>query len=216
MVDLDPQSSLTLAACQGGIALSMADVLGDVQPGRAGMKDIIIELGPLLYLAPGDIGLSNTELGLITRLGRESALKKALGGIDQEFDICLIDTGPSLGMLTINALVASHAVLIPTLPTALDLRGIKLFLDSMNSVKKELNPGLSVLGVLVCQYDSRLNLHKEILQQLSISGLPLFPEVINRSVKVSQSAGLGESVKSGPVFEQYKSISERINRWLNK
>lgn len=213
LVDLDPQSSLTLATVGDCNGRSLADVLGGSQPGRLGIKQVIRPISPGLDLVPADIALSNSELGLTARMGRELVLKKVLASLTG-YDAVLIDCGPSLALLTVNGLAAAHAVMIPTLPAALDLRGLRLFLESLESIRAELNPSLETLGVLICQYDSRLTLHKQAVESMQAGGLPLFPVFIGKSIKAAESAGAGQPISGGPLAGQYKQLAEEIDKWL--
>jgi chromosome partitioning protein len=216
LIDLDPQASLTLATVGDSAGRSMADVLGDTKPGRLSITDVIKSIVTGLDIAPADIALSNSELGFITRMGRESILKKSLNPVMNLYDLCLIDCGPSLGLLVVNALAAADAVIIPTLPTALDLRGLALFLDSLQAIRSDLNPSLELLGVLVCQYNRRLNLHKAALDDLHAGDLPLFDVIIPRGILAAERAGEGKAIESGPLAEQYKRLAEVVNQWLKK
>jgi chromosome partitioning protein len=213
LLDLDPQASLTLATVGDCSGRSIAEALGAAQPGQLPMSEIIRELSPGLDLAPADIALSVSELGMVSRLGRESILKKALATVNG-YDVCLIDCGPSLGLLTVNALAAAHGAIVPTLPAALDLRGLRLFLDSFEAIRAELNPGLQVLGVLVTQFDQRLNLHREALEALQAGGMPLFDTTIGKSVRAAESSGAGRAISSGTLADQYKQLSEEVYQWL--
>lgn len=147
LLDLDPQSSLT-GACgiQDAAGRSLAEVLGGATPGHLGLADVIMELGPNLWLAPGDIALAISQLGLTSRTGRENVLKRILGPAGDSYDVALLDTAPSLGLLAVNALVAADAMLIPTLPQAADLWGLRLFLDTVALVTEALNPNLETRG----------------------------------------------------------------------
>ena len=216
LVDLDPQASLTLATVGDCAGRSMAEVIGDTQPGSKGMQEIIQNLSPQLDLAPSDIALSTSELGLITRMGRENVLKRCLSTVAQKYDVCLIDCGPSLGLLVVNALNAANGVMVPTLPAALDLRGLKLFLDSLAAVRQELNPALELVGVLLCQFDSRLKLHQAALADLRGGEIPLLPVVIRKSVKAAESAGNGQPLTgTSQITFEYMQLAEAINQWLS-
>lgn len=214
LVDLDPQASLTLATIGESRGRSMAEVLGDHRPGSLAINQIVKPLRAGLDLAPSDISLSNTELGITTRMSREWILKRALAGV-KDYDLVIIDCGPSLGLLVVNALAAADGVLTPTLPTALDLRGLALFLASLESIQ-EINPGLAHLGVLVCQYDSRLGLHRAALDDLQAGGLPVLPVIIGKSIKAAESTGAGDPITGGKLAEQYNQLSEVVNQWLTK
>ena len=213
LVDLDPQSSLTLATL-GECDKTLADVLGGAQPGNLTMSAIIHHLAPGLDLAPGDLALSTSEMTMAARLGRENVLKKALASVTG-YDLVILDCSPSLGLLTVNALTAANAVIAPTLPRALDLRGLKLFLSSLEAVTQELNPGLQLLGVVVCQYDNRLNLHQAALADLEAAGLPVLA-IIGRSVAAAQSAGNGQALTGGKLANQYQDLSNEVIKWLKR
>ena len=188
LVDLDPQGSLTAAAGVNASGASLAEVLsGDITTKKA-----IHAITDNLAILASDIALANVELGLISRLNRENQLKKALGGLD--YDYCLIDCPPSLSILTVNALTAANGVLIPTQPQIADLRGLSLFMDSLASIRQELNPELSTLGILVTFFDTRLNHHAAAVEAMEGSGLPVLHTKIGRSVRVAEAMGAGESV----------------------
>lgn len=212
LVDLDPQSSLTLATVGDCSGRSMAEILGDHRPGRLGLAAIIRPLSPGLDLAPSDLALSLSELGIASRFPRETILKKALGSV-AGYDLAIIDCGPSLGLLTVNALAAAGGVIAPTLPTRLDLRGLRLFLGSLEAIRADLNPGLELLGVLVCQFETRPKAHQAALEELQAEGLPLLP-IISKGVIAENATGKGAAIDRGPLAEQYKKLAEHINRWL--
>lgn len=216
LLDLDPQSSLTLATVGDSHGRSIADVLGGSKPGTISISRIIRPIGERLSLAGSDIELSTLELELINRPLRELLVKKALSTVENDFDVCLIDCPPSLSVFVAMALTASHGVITPTLPSALDLRGLQLFLDSLEQARAELNPDLELIGVLVCQFDARYNLHQAALSDLQASKLPLFKTTISKSVRAALTSGAGEPLTSGALAEQYKQVSKEVIRWLKK
>jgi chromosome partitioning protein len=219
LVDCDPQGSLTQACGIGDSAgRSLAEVLGGSSPGRLRLGEILVAVGDRLTIAPADIALAGVELGLTSRLGRESVLRKALVTVGGSFDVCLIDCPPSLGLLTVGALAAADAVLIPTQPQAQDLRGLRLFLDSIATIQSELNPALQVLGVLVAFFDGRLNHHRAAVEAMQAAGLPVLPVLIGRSVRVAEAAGAGLPViaydSRNPQSENYRQLAGVILEWL--
>jgi len=216
LVDLDPQSSLTLATAGDCHGSSMAEVLGGAQPGSLTISKIIKRIGTRLDLAPADIAMSSNEPGMIGRPLRELILQKTLATISKNYDVCLIDCSPSLSVLFVNALTASHGVIAPTLPAALDLRGLRLFVESLELTKQALNPALELIGVIVCQYDARLTLHNAALEDLKASGLPLYKTTISKSVNAASTAGKGLALSRGPLAEQYKQLSKEVIKWLKK
>ena len=213
MVDIDPQSSLT-ASCN---VLAEDESLAEVLEEKRGIKDILYEINENLILAPSDIALATTELNMYMQMGRENLLDDALKQLDPYFDICLIDCPPSLGLLTINALRAADSVLIPTQPQISDLRGLKLFLQTINQVQSRLNPALDILGILVTFYDGRLIHHKEAIETLKAGDLPMIDIYIGRSVRVAEAAASGESIvtyePNNKQAKLYKQLAEVIQQW---
>ena len=178
MLDLDPQAALS-AACgvEQAQGASLANVLGGSGPGTVELKDILqaVYPGHDCYLAPADLELTLSELGLNFRIGRESVLGKALETVSKEFDLAVLDCPSALGMLAVNALNSAQAVLIPTRPEIADLRSIKLFLTVLERIKQEINPDLETLGVLVTYYNRELDPHKTAIKAMKEAGLPLLP-----------------------------------------
>jgi chromosome partitioning protein len=219
LVDLDPQGSLTQSLGIECAGRSMAEVIGLVDPGPLTIPSIAQKISDKLFIAPADVALASCELALIARLGREIALKSALRLAAPQYDLCLIDCPPSLGLLTINALVASDGVITPTLPAAADLRGLRLFLSTLTKIG-QLNSGLRVIGVLITQFDSRLNSHNQAFEAITSAGLPILSPPVPRSVRVQESAGVKQSLTvydpKGRATEAYKQICDEVETWLNK
>ena len=212
LVDLDPQSSLTIAFGIDGAGNSMHEVIGSTQPGTKTLRDIVHQIAPRFFLAPSDIALSRTEAGLIIRLGRESVLKNILSTV--RADYVLIDCLPSLGILTINALVAANEVIIPTISEYLALRGIALFYQTIREVRA-INPTLRILGILPTFYDSRLLHSREVLDAMRGKGLPLFDISIRRTVRFAEATLAGESIltyaRTNPGALAYRQLAEIID-----
>lgn len=216
LVDIDPQSSLTSACGVTAEGASLAEVL----EGRANVMETIYELAENLYLLPSDIALATTELNMYMQMGRENLLHDALLNLDPYFEICIIDCPPSLGLLTINALRAADAVLIPTQPQISDLRGLRLFLQTLDRVQERLNPRLTTLGVLLTFYDGRLLHHQDALETLERGQLPVLDVYIGRSVRIAEAAASGQSIVTyAPKNKQvanYLKLAEVIATWLNE
>ena len=215
LVDLDPQSSLTLATVGDSAGVSMAEVLGTATPGTLAIAQTIKRIGPRLDIAPADIAMSSNEVYINARPLRELILQKILATVKHNYDLCLIDCSPSLSVLFINALTAADGVIAPTLPAALDLRGLRLFVESLDLAKQALNPDLKLIGVVVCQYDQRLKLHNAALADLHKSGLPIFKTMISKTVRTAITAGAGRAAQ-GVAAEQYKQLSKEVLKWLKK
>jgi len=213
LVDMDPQASLTIACGVEAEDQSIAEVIGAGRPGKLSLRDIIQTLDDNLYLAPSDIALSGSELGLVPRMGRENVLKRVLDGAYTDY--VLIDCPPSLGLLTVNALVAADRVLIPTQCEYLALRGIALFYETFEQVRQELNPDLEIFGILPTFYDSRLIHADEVIEAMEQRNLPVLPVRVRRSVRVSESALAHESIltyaKRIPAVEAYRKLAEIID-----
>ena len=223
LVDIDPQGSLTAAAgVEDAAGQSLAEVLGGAAAGHLALADILLDVSDqetaVLHLAPADIQLSVNELGLTQRIGRESILKKVLTAVAAGYDVCLIDCPPSLGMLTVNALTAADYAIVPTQPQVSDLRGLRLFLDTVANIRTEINPGLQILGVLLTFYDDRLLHHQDAVNVLQGQNIPLFDAKIGRSVRVAEAPAAGESILTyDPTNKQaasYKQLANEVNQWL--
>ena len=220
MLDIDPQSSLTTSCGLSEVSPNLTDVIGGAQPGKLPLKKIIKKIKDNLDLAPSDLSMAGADLGLISRLGGDYVLSRILEGAGDDYDLCLIDCPPSLSKLVINALVASQAVLIPAQPMPVDIAGVKLFIDTVRVVKDNLNPGLSIFGILTTFYDDRLNTHKAGLEAMTKAGWPVLPVYIGRSVRVGEAAALGESVitfePDNPQAAAYNQLGELVELWLKK
>ncbi len=223
LVDIDPQSSLTAAADVDAPRESMAEVMGNSDPGTLPLTSILVDVsevdGQILHLAPSDIKLSLNERGIYQRLGRENILQKALATVNGRYDVCLIDCPPSLSILTINALRAAHGVIIPTQPQISDLRGLKLFLDTVDAIREEINPDLKIAGIVVTFYDGRTIHHKDAVETLHARGFPIFDTMIGRSIRVAEAPAAGESITTyDPENKQamnYNQLAQEVSAWLS-
>lgn len=218
LLDLDPQSSLTQGLGIDAHGASLAEVIGGAKRGPLTMQQIIRPLGDRLDIAPADIALAGCEMGMIERLGRENIVKAALRDL-QGYDVVIIDCPPALSLLTVNGLIAAHGVIVPTLPAAADLRGVRLFIDTLNQVRNELNPLLELIGVLFVQYDPRLNAHVLASDELAAAGWPVIGK-IPRSVKVQESSAALQPVTryepTSKPAQAYIELEKEIIKWLRK
>lgn len=220
LVDVDPQSSLTLSCgLAGDVEPNLTDVIGGAQPGKLPITKIIRHISNNLDLAPANLSLAAAELGINQRFGREQILTKALAGL-KGYDLVLIDCAPSLGLLVVNALVASNAVLIPTQPMPVDVAGVKMFLDTVDVIRDNLNPGLSIMGILPTFYDARLNAHQGAIEAMERARWAVLPVKVGRSVRVGESAALGESIitfePDNPQAGAYQELGRLVKLWLEK
>lgn len=192
MIDLDPQACLTYAT--GSEPDALDETIHDVFLGRATAGDVLLEReGP--DLLPSSIDLAGSEIHLLTKTGREFVLKRALAEVKDDYDIVLIDCGPSLGILTVNALTAADTVLIPFQAETLSDRGVGQLLETIDDVRHYTNENLQVLGGIATMFDARTNLGKKVLSEVQEThGLTIIEPPVPRSVRVAESPGEGVSV----------------------
>lgn len=189
LVDADPQASLTASLGVDARDDNLVDVLGLLEPGSRLLASIVRPIDERLDLAPGDVLLSRTELGLVIRPRREQQLARALAPVAADYDWVLIDCPPSLGLLTVNALVAADHVLVPTQLDALALRGLALFIQTLEEVRTDYGRAASLLGVLATVADLRTTHARDVQAALQARpDLRLFQTVIPRSVRFSEAA----------------------------
>lgn len=193
MVDLDPQACLTYAT--GTDPEGLGSTIHDVFMGRAPLADVVIHRQDAPDLVPSSIDLAGSEIHLLTKTGREFVLKRALRDIAGDYDIVLMDCGPSLGILTVNALTAADSVLIPFQAETLSDRGVGQLLETIGDVQGYTNEDLSVLGGVATMFDSRTRLGKKVLADVrEVHGLTVIEPPIPRSVRVAEAPGEGASV----------------------
>jgi chromosome partitioning protein len=195
LVDLDAQSCLTfsLGLDPDVIELSVHDVL----LGRVGAAMAIQQTDDGIDLLPATIELAGTEAQLMSRPGREYALRTALEEVTQAYDVVLLDCSPSLGVLTLNALTAADEVIIPLQCEMLSHRGVGQLLDTVHDVQRILNPSLRVLGVLPTMFDGRTNHARAVLADVSDRyGLDVLEPSIPKSVRFAEAPAAGRSVLS--------------------
>lgn len=191
LVDLDPQGNST-----SGLGVEKASVqncIYDVLLADVPIEDVIIpDICPDLDLVPATINLAGAEVELVTEMARENRLKDAVGSIRGKYDYIFIDCPPSLGLLTVNALVAADKLLIPIQCEFYALEGVTKLLESMKRVKTRLNPTLDIFGVLLTMYDSRTTLSRQVVDEVkSYFGKLVFETPIPRTVKISEAPSFG-------------------------
>ncbi|MBM3187661.1 MAG: ParA family protein [Chloroflexi bacterium] len=220
LVDMDPQSSLT-EAC--GVKVlerdkTMADVMGGSKPGKVRISQVIKPLDENLALAPATLDMAVCELGLAGRLlGREAVLRQALQSVEEQYDIVIIDCPPSLGLLTVNALIAATWIIIPTQAKVQDLRGLRLFLETLEQVKVS-NPDLQE-RILVTFYKG-FRANKRSLAALQEGGLPVFKTLIGDSIRVAEGPEFSKSILEyaphNPRSNEYREFGREVLEWLHQ
>ena len=194
LIDLDPQgnSSSGLGVEKNRVSRCIYDALLNDIP----LTDIIIpDVSKGLDVVPATINLAGAEVELVSEMARENRLKDAIGPMRGRYDYIFIDCPPSLGLLTINALVAADKLLIPIQCEFYALEGVTKLLDSMNRVKKMLNPSLDIFGIVMTMYDSRTNLSNQVVNEVrSFFGKTVFETMIPRTVKLSEAPSYGQPI----------------------
>jgi chromosome partitioning protein len=196
LVDLDPQGNASsgLGIDRGGIEVSAYDILLK----EADLDDAIEPTSVRgLYVIPATIDLAGAEIELVSQFSRETRLKAAISAAEEEFDVILIDCPPSLGLLTVNALVAADQVLIPIQCEYYALEGVSQLLKNVALVTANLNPDLKVGGVVLTMFDGRTKLSKEVSEQVKeYFGSTCYRTVIPRSVRLSEAPSYGEPIEA--------------------
>ncbi len=215
LVDFDPQGSLTVGLGFNAHELeqSIYHVLMDRE---LALKDIMLETSiPGLDLIPSNIDLSAAEMRLVTEVGREQALARALHPILEDYDIILIDCQPSLGLLTVNALTAAYGVLIPLECEYFALRGVALLKETIEKVRERTNFDLRIIGLLGTMYDGRTLHSREVIHTLVEGwGDAVFHTVIRRTVKFSDATVAGEPITeyapTSTGAEAYRQLAREV------
>jgi chromosome partitioning protein len=213
LVDLDPQASLTtFCGIESTAGASLAEVLGGALPGPVAMWDILREVvpGTYLFLAPADLAMASTELGLASRIGREMVVRKILSSVGANFDIALIDCPSTLSLLTVNALTAAGGgVGKPT--RRHHARPVAVPGDaSPNQAGNERH--LDLLGILLSPFDPRLNHHRTALQAMRAARLPLLAIGPLRSPMGPEEE---ETASYFPTDTQAQAhLAERVEKWV--
>jgi chromosome partitioning protein len=218
LVDLDPQANSSMSFLDiRQLKATMYDALtmDDVH-----MPAIIVpaEKIPNLAVAPSTIALAKIEAKLIGELDSHYRLKDELLKVQDSYDYVIIDTPPTLGIITVNALVAATHVLIPIQASYFALEGTDDLLETIDKIKLRANPQLQILGALITMYDKRTLLAKDILEQIqSVFGVKVFNTIITKSVRLEESPAYRESIfsfapRSTGAFEYYRLSEEVLSR----
>jgi len=193
LVDLDPQANATSGVgLSKNEEMSMYLVLVDGMP----LRDIIrpTEL-PTLSLAPSSVDLVGAEVELRETEQREFQLRKALEGIAGDYDYVLIDSPPSLGLLTINGLTAANSVLVPMQCEYFALEGVSQLLGTIERVRESLNPALEIEGIALTMYDERMNLARQVAEEVrNHFGEKVYKSVIPRNVRLGEAPSFGKPI----------------------
>lgn len=195
LVDADPQGNAT-----SGVGIPKDVVrwsLYDALLGERPTGEVVLKHGQIAHLSvlPATQDLVGAELELVGREDREHALKRALDTIREEYDYILVDCPPSLGLITLNVLTAADGVLIPIQCEYYALEGISQLLNTINLVQQNFNPGLAIDGVLLTMYDSRLNLCRQVAEDVKeYFGDKVIGAVIPRNIRLAEAPSYGKPI----------------------
>jgi chromosome partitioning protein len=193
LVDLDPQANATSGVGRSkSEEKSMYPVLVDDMP----IRDIIVgtEL-PTLFLAPSSVDLVGAEVELRDAIGREHYLRRALEPINGEYDYVLIDSPPSLGLLTINGLTAANSVVVPMQCEYFALEGISQLMTTVERVREAVNPNLEIEGIVLTMFDERMNLSRQVAEEVRTHFADkVYQSVIPRNVRLGEAPSFGKPI----------------------
>ena len=214
LVDLDPQGSATssLGIAKKTLRFSIADLL----IGGCRTEDALLHTDfDNLDLLPANVALAGAEFDLIERDEPEAALRRILHPLKDEYDFIILDCPPSLGMLTVNAMVASDGVIIPMQCEYFALEGLSQLMMTVRRMKKRYQPRLALTGILVTMYNGRLTLSQQVMAELQKHyGEVLFTTPISRNVRLSEAPSFGKPVyyhdKSAKGTKEYLRVAEEL------
>ena len=197
LVDFDPQGALSAGFGTNPHELELT-VYNVMMDRKVDINDVILPTDiENIDLLPANIDLSAAEVQLVNEVARDQLLASALRNVHNEYDVILIDCQPSLGLLTVNALTASHGVIIPLICEFFALRAVALLVDSIEKVQDRLNPDLEITGVLATMFDARTIHSKEVLARIiDAFGDKVFDTVIKRTVKFPDATVSAEPILS--------------------
>jgi chromosome partitioning protein len=210
-VDMDPQGNLTMS--QGidpdKVEKSMYDVLVHHIP----IKEVIVERE--IDIAVSSIDLAGAEIAMSAQIGRERSLQKALAAVEDDYDFVCIDTPPSLGLLTVNALTAASKVIVPVQCEYLSMRGLMQLQNTLEMIRENLNPGVEIEGILPTMLDSRTVHAKEAVEILEENfGDLVFKSRIRKTIKFAEAPVRGSSVlkyePAGNAANYYRSLAQEV------
>ncbi|MDR3610803.1 MAG: AAA family ATPase [Ignavibacteriaceae bacterium] len=192
LIDIDPQSNSSSGLSVTNHSPSVYEVL----IGTIDINDAIINTYmPFLDMLPANINLVGAEIEMVDLENREGLLKKALSGMQKDYDYIIIDCPPSLGLLTLNALTSADSVLIPVQCEYFALEGLGQLLNTINIVKQHFNKNLTIEGVLLTMFDTRLKLSHQVAEEVKkYFGEKVFDTIIHRNVRISESPSHGKPV----------------------
>lgn len=214
LIDLDPQANLT--SCLGVDKTKANPSIYDALLEGIPLAEVILRSARLkLWLAPSAPPLAGAEVELVSMEEREMRMRRALAAVADRYDYILMDCPPSLGLLTVNGLVAASGVIIPVQCEYLALEGLTQLMQTLSLVRRRLNPHLSIRGMLMTMYDARTNLSQEVVNQVKqhYPGL-VFRAIIPRSIRLSEAPSYGLPINvyapRTPAGVAYRALAEEL------
>ena len=214
LIDLDPQANATTGLSE--LVVEEKNNIYDAILGHENAKNCITKTSfSHLDIITSTNDLVGAEIELVGVMAREYQLKKALKNIEKKYDIIIIDCPPSLGLLTINALTASSAIVIPIQCEYYALEGLGQLLNTVRLVQRHLNKKLEITGILMTMYDGRLNLSKQVVEEVnSFFKEKLFKTFIHRNVRLSEAPSFGKPAllydANSTGAQNYMTLTEEI------
>ena len=206
LIDIDPQANSSSGVSVVNQSPSVYEVLIGIQDINS---SIISSFMPYLDILPSNINLVGAEIEMVDLPDREYLMKKALSQIKNEYDFIIIDCPPSLGLLTLNSLTASNSVLIPVQCEYFALEGLGQLLNTINIVKQHFNKDLTIEGVLLTMFDTRLKLSHQVAEEVrKYFGDKVFNTIVHRNVRISEAPSFGK-----PVI-LYDALSSGANNYM--
>jgi chromosome partitioning protein len=223
LIDMDPQSNATtgIGIEKNNVDNTMYEVITRRKKGERdiSLEDIILpsEQIKFLHIAPASPDLASAEIELVNMIAREKSLKNVVESVRKKYEFVIIDSPPSLGLLTVNILTAADSVLIPIQCEYYALEGLAELLSTIRLVQKNLNQDLAIEGALLTMYDARLNLSRQVAEDVK-SCFPgkVFKTVISRNVKLSEAPSFGKPIILYDIMstgaENYLNLAKEIMR----
>src|SRR6202522_4107935 len=214
---MDPQGNLTMS--QGIDPDTVEKSMYDVLVHKVSIRDVVQRRE--IDVACASIDLAGAEIAMSTMIGRERSLQKALAEVDEDYDFVFIDTPPSLGLLTINALTAAHKVIVPVQCEYLSMRGLIQLQNTLSMIRENLNPNVDIQGILPTLVDSRTIHAKEAIEILEENfGDGVFASRIRKTVRFAEAPVKGMSVlrydPSGTAAKAYRDLAKEILSHANR
>ena len=216
VVDIDPQGNAT-----SGLGVEKSEVehcIYSVLIGERKIKDVVRSTAiEGLEVVPATIALAGAEIELVPQMSREFRLKRSLEPVVDDYDFILIDSPPSLGLLTVNGLTAAHGVLVPIQSEYYALEGLSQLMNTIEMVRTHLNPRLEVDGVVITMYDARTNLSQAVLEDVKSffeGRIRVFETVIPRNIRLSEAPSFGLPIvlydDRSKGAQAYRALAEEV------